>query len=158
MKNNREKKEKHFGVWQLWSSIKNSSKFTVRAKCHSLLPTETRQSLTSAPCAPAGTGGKNTLMCSGTYTRRVLATLADSRRRTYIQTQHRGGDERADEFLLLTVSFTYKSLVCIYIYIYIKLWIHRCVFCRLGGEGEMALRGKVVCGISANTKFRLQHQ
>lgn len=49
------KKVQHFEVWQLWSSIKNSSKFTVRANRHSLPPTETRQSLTSAPlCSQTG--------------------------------------------------------------------------------------------------------
>lgn len=49
------KKVQHFEAWQLWSSIKNSSKFTVRANRHSLPPTETRQSLTSAPlCSQTG--------------------------------------------------------------------------------------------------------
>lgn len=50
-----EKKVQHFEARQLWSSIKNSSKFTVRANRHSLPPTETRQSLTSAPlCSQTG--------------------------------------------------------------------------------------------------------
>lgn len=79
------KKVQHFEAWQLSSSIKNSSKFTVRANRHSLPPTETRQSLTSAPLC-SQTGFANTQRfkekCSRIHTHTQIHNIYTHSRKT----------------------------------------------------------------------------
>lgn len=115
------KKVQHFEAWQLWSSIKNSSKFTVRANRHSLPPTETRQSLTSAPLC-SQTGFANTQRfkekCSRIHTHTQIHNI-------YIHT-HAKPAESADDGAHKFSFSKFRMQVSMYVYVLGHVWIRIC--------------------------------